>query len=96
MVLISCLTFCSHLNIFFINSEAPEEENFIRAVNEQFNIMPQDVKSFLPICPYGTAQRCLVTARLFGDESEVDFWTVALFYLKSEKTRLTCPLHKVI
>ncbi|XP_072042557.1 WD repeat-containing protein 11-like isoform X2 [Amphiura filiformis] len=74
--------------------EAPEEENFIRAVNEQFNIMPQDVKSFLPVCPYGTAQRCLVTARLFGDESEVDFWTVTLFYLKSEKMRLTCPAHK--
>lgn len=31
--------------------------------------------------------------RLFGDESEVNFWTVALHYLRSEKAE---PMSKVI
>lgn len=34
---------------------------------------------------FGTAQRCLLVARLFGDLVEVDFWTVALYYLQVAK-----------
>ncbi|XP_038045535.1 WD repeat-containing protein 11-like isoform X5 [Patiria miniata] len=73
--------------------ETPEDENFIRAVNDQFDIMPQKIKNYLPICPYGTAQRCLLAAQLFGDEAETTFWTVALQYLKAEKARVNCPVH---
>ncbi|XP_022080580.1 WD repeat-containing protein 11-like isoform X4 [Acanthaster planci] len=74
--------------------ETPEDENFIKAVNDQFDIMPQKMKDYLPVCPYGTAQRCLLAAQLFGDEAETTFWTVALQYLKAEKARLNCPIHK--
>jgi len=43
------------------------------------------MKEYLPNCHFGTAQRCLYTARLFGDESEVQFWSIALHYLRAEK-----------
>jgi WD repeat-containing protein 11 len=34
-------------------------------------------------CSFGTAERCLITARLFGDESELVFWTVAQHYIRA-------------
>jgi len=34
----------------------------------------------------GTAERCLLTARLFGDESELAFWTVALHYIRAARS----------
>ena len=37
----------------------------------------------------------LCFARLFGDEAEITFWEVALHYLRREKARLLCLLHKV-
>jgi len=36
-------------------------------------------------CMTGTAERCLLTARLFGDESELAFWTVALHYIRAAR-----------
>ena len=33
---------------------------------------------------------------LFGDEQEVSFWTVALFYLLRERNRLQDPRYKVV
>ena len=35
------------------------------------------------------------TCSLFGDEQEVAFWTVALFYMLREKSRLDDPRYKV-
>ncbi|XP_033632855.1 WD repeat-containing protein 11-like isoform X3 [Asterias rubens] len=74
--------------------ETPEDENFIKAVNDQFDIMPEKIKNYLPVCPYGTAQRCLIAAQLFGDEAETIFWTVGSQYLKAEKARMNCVVHK--
>ncbi|XP_074640587.1 WD repeat-containing protein 11-like isoform X2 [Tubulanus polymorphus] len=56
------------------------------SVNEEFNLLDSELKEFLPICPFGTAQRALLVARLFGDESEVHFWTIALHFLRTEKS----------
>lgn len=30
----------------------------------------------------GVAERSLLVARLFGEQFDVDFWTVALYYLR--------------
>lgn len=30
----------------------------------------------------GVAERCLLLARLFGEQFDVDFWTIALYYLR--------------
>lgn len=38
------------------------------------------VREYLEGC-HSTAQRALATARLFGDQGELDFWTVAAHYL---------------
>lgn len=43
----------------------------------------------------GTAERCLLTAGLYGDQREVAFWTVALYYLLREKNRRQDPLYSV-
>ncbi|XP_077868471.1 WD repeat-containing protein 11 [Saccoglossus kowalevskii] len=74
--------------------DMPDGDEIINMVNDQFKVMPADVKHFLPYCPNGISQRCLLTARLFGDEAEVNFWTVALYYLRSEQSRLACLIHK--
>ncbi|XP_015757943.1 PREDICTED: WD repeat-containing protein 11-like, partial [Acropora digitifera] len=44
--------------------------------------------------PLRTAQKCFLTAYLFGDEGETLFWQVALHYLRREKARLQCMKHK--
>lgn len=56
-------------------------------INKQFSLIPKKIQNYIPYCPYGTAQRCLMTGRLFGDEAETIFWTVALYYLKLERMR---------
>lgn len=42
--------------------------------------IPQEVREYLEKCD-STAHRALVTAQLFGDQGELDFWTVACHYL---------------
>ncbi|XP_013381759.1 WD repeat-containing protein 11 isoform X1 [Lingula anatina] len=62
-------------------------------VNMQFKILDNDLKAYLTSCSFGTAERCLLTARIFGDESDLHFWTVALHYLRAEKVQ---PLGKLL
>ncbi|XP_070541595.1 WD repeat-containing protein 11-like isoform X2 [Ptychodera flava] len=82
-------------NILFLKDlDLPDADKILSQVNDQIKIMPSDVKLYLPSCRSGVAHRCLLTARLFGDEAEVDFWTVAMYYLKIEQARLGCPAHK--
>ncbi|PIK33261.1 putative WD repeat-containing protein 11, partial [Apostichopus japonicus] len=63
------------------------KEDQVEKVNQQLSLIPKRIRNYIPSCPYGTAQRCLMTSRLFGDEAETDFWTVALHYLKLERMR---------
>ncbi|KAG7176660.1 WD repeat-containing protein 11-like [Homarus americanus] len=42
--------------------------------------VPAELREFLETCG-STAHRALVTAQLFGDQGEIDFWTVACHYL---------------
>ena len=65
-----------------------EDEGKIKnMVNFQLKNINTDLAAYLPQCRFGTAERCLLTARLFGDESEIRFWTIALHYLRAEKAQ---------
>uniref|UniRef100_A0A3P8ZVB1 WD repeat-containing protein 11 n=1 Tax=Esox lucius TaxID=8010 RepID=A0A3P8ZVB1_ESOLU len=45
--------------------------------------LPSDMKSVLQDPELNLLQRCLLVSRLFGDESDLQFWTVAAHYLQS-------------
>jgi len=55
------------------------------AFASQLELLDDDLRLYLESCPFGTAERCLITARLFGDESELMFWTVALHYIRAAR-----------
>jgi len=57
----------------------------------QMDLLGDDLRVYLESCPFGTAERCLVTARLFGDESELAFWTVALHYIRAARSGTAIP-----
>ncbi|GAB1607865.1 WD repeat-containing protein 11-like isoform X2 [Argonauta hians] len=62
-----------------------EEQEIQTAVNKQLKLINSDLMTYLPSSKFGIAQRCLLVAKLFGDEAELHFWTVALHYIRSEK-----------
>ncbi|XP_047128065.1 WD repeat-containing protein 11 isoform X1 [Hydra vulgaris] len=63
-------------------------------VQEQLQNLSSSVLSNLYNCPFGTAERCIYIAQLFGDESDWFFWTVALHYLRCERQRKNCQFHQ--
>ncbi|XP_053189028.1 WD repeat-containing protein 11 [Scomber japonicus] len=52
-------------------------------IQEQLNSLSNDMKSVLQDPELSLLQRCLLVSRLFGDESDLNFWTVASHYLQS-------------
>ncbi|CAG2205705.1 WDR11 [Mytilus edulis] len=62
-----------------------EDAKLVEDINRQFSLIDRDLADYLPVCKFGVAERCLLVARLFGDESDVLFWTVAMNYLCKEK-----------
>lgn len=64
-----------------------EDKELQKTVNSHMALMNSGLVSYLPKCQFGTAERCLITARIFGDESEVQFWTIALHYLRTNRAR---------
>jgi hypothetical protein len=56
--------------------------------------LPSIFREKLMTCPLGVPQRCLLTAILFGDEREVEFWRVALYHMTREKKRLQDPRYR--
>ncbi|KAK9541820.1 hypothetical protein VZT92_001838 [Zoarces viviparus] len=52
-------------------------------IQEQLNSLSNDMKSVLQDPELSLLQRCLLVSRLFGDESDLQFWTVASHYLQS-------------
>ena len=60
-------------------------------IQKQLDLISEEVLGLLYNCPYGTAERCIHTAQMFGDKSDYHFWKVALHYLKSERVRKACP-----
>lgn len=60
-------------------------EQELHVVKEHLELMDEEQLHYLQQCPLGTAERSLIAAQLFGEQSEVDFWTVALYYLQVSK-----------
>ncbi|KAM6346944.1 WD repeat-containing protein 11 isoform 6-T7 [Alca torda] len=66
-----------------INTDYPENENIKNLLQEQLNSLSNDIKKLLLDPDFTLLQRCLLVARLYGDESELHFWTIAAHYLHS-------------
>ncbi|KAM6956507.1 WD repeat-containing protein 11 [Aplochiton taeniatus] len=62
-------------------------------IQEQLNSMSNDRKSVLQDPELNLLQRCLLVSRLFGDESDLQFWTVASHYLQmfAQARQLSVP-----
>ncbi|KAJ4431502.1 hypothetical protein ANN_20100 [Periplaneta americana] len=60
-------------------------EQELHVVKEQLDMMDEEQLDYLHQCPLGTAERSLVAAQLFGDQTEVDFWNIALYYMQAFK-----------
>ncbi|KAG7525967.1 WD repeat-containing protein 11 [Solea senegalensis] len=60
-----------------------EKEEIKGLIQEQLNSLSNDMKSVLLDPELSLLQRCLLVSRLFGDESDLHFWTVASHYLQS-------------
>ncbi|CAL4100716.1 unnamed protein product, partial [Meganyctiphanes norvegica] len=64
-----------------------EEDGFteeqIKCINIWVSRIPPELKEFLVKCE-STAHHALCTARLFGDQGEIDFWTVVAHYLSQQ------------
>ncbi|XP_067012842.2 WD repeat-containing protein 11 [Anabrus simplex] len=63
-------------------------EQELQAVKEQLGMLDSEQLEYLEHCPLGTAERSLIAAQLFGDQAEIDFWTVALYFLQIAKLEL--------
>ncbi|XP_038613665.1 WD repeat-containing protein 11 isoform X2 [Tachyglossus aculeatus] len=66
-----------------VDAAYPENEDTTHMLQEQLNSLSNDIKRLLLDPEFTILQRCLLVARLFGDESELHFWTVAAHYLHS-------------
>lgn len=64
-------------------------EGLPQMITDMLDLMDTDYKELLLRSRCGVADRSLITANIYGDESEIKFWTVALYYLKvySKKKR---------
>ncbi|CAL8300204.1 unnamed protein product [Merluccius merluccius] len=60
-----------------------EKDEIKGLIQEQLNSLSNDMKSVLQDPELSLLQRCLLVSRLFGDESDLQFWTVASHYLQS-------------
>ncbi|XP_078312164.1 WD repeat-containing protein 11-like [Crassostrea virginica] len=63
----------------------PDRAKLKESIDDQINQIDRDTLDFLTSDNVGTGQRCLLTARLFGDEFDVNFWTKALYFIQSSK-----------
>ncbi|XP_046884968.1 WD repeat-containing protein 11 [Hypomesus transpacificus] len=70
-----------------------EKEEIKGLIQEQLNSMSNDMKSVLQDPELNLLQRCLLVSRLFGDESDLHFWTVAAHYIQafSQARQLSVP-----
>ncbi|XP_056326423.1 WD repeat-containing protein 11 [Danio aesculapii] len=60
-----------------------EKDEIKGLIQEQLNSLSNDIKSVLQDPNLSLLQRCLLVSRLFGDESDLQFWTVASHYIQA-------------
>ncbi|XP_065883318.1 WD repeat-containing protein 11-like isoform X2 [Dysidea avara] len=73
------------------NDDFDDSDNVQKNIKHLLAVLPLDMKDHLYNAPFGIPQRCLLTAMLFGDTVEIDFWTVALHCLSREQARMKDP-----
>lgn len=59
-----------------------EKDEIKGLIQEQLNSLSNDIKTVLQDPNLKLLQRCLLVSRLFGDESDLQFWTVAAHYIQ--------------
>lgn len=58
------------------------DKEYLRpCIDDQLQLIDRDTLNRLTHINSSTGQRCLLTARVFGDEFDVNFWTAALYFL---------------
>lgn len=79
----------------YLTSEDGFTEPELRVIGDQLRQMDQPALSLLSMqdATMGVAERSLLVAKLFGEQFDVDFWTIALYYLRvaqaDQKQRLS-------
>lgn len=63
-------------------------ENQVALIQEQMAMVEEERLECLRNPYWKTAERSLIVAQLFGDQVEIDFWTIAMYYLQVTKARL--------
>ncbi|XP_075791464.1 WD repeat-containing protein 11 isoform X1 [Pelodiscus sinensis] len=66
-----------------LHIDYPENENIKNLLQKQLDSLSNDIKKLMLDPEFTVLQRCLLVARLYGDESELHFWSVAAHYLHS-------------
>ncbi|KAM9133288.1 WD repeat-containing protein 11 isoform 1-T1 [Pangshura tecta] len=66
-----------------LHIDYPENDNIKNLLQKQLNSLSNDIKKLVLDPEFALLQRCLLVARLYGDESELHFWSVASHYLHS-------------
>ncbi|KAG5831382.1 hypothetical protein ANANG_G00303160 [Anguilla anguilla] len=71
-----------------------EKDEIKGLIQEQLNSLSNDIRGILQDPELNQLQRCLLVSRLFGDESDLQFWTVAAHYLQSfsQARQLSVPV----
>jgi hypothetical protein len=92
-LVLRCLLQHQSLNLDLYSSDCqnsldgPSPNNTVPSnVTDQLDLLDHTLRKYMESCPSGTAERCLIAARLFGDESELIFWTVAEHYIRAAIT----------
>ncbi|XP_062567423.1 WD repeat-containing protein 11-like isoform X2 [Saccostrea cucullata] len=62
-----------------------------KAIDDQLRRIDGETLQLLTDGKCSTAQRCLTTARLLGDEFDINFWTAALYFLNRAKDQRDNP-----
>lgn len=62
-------------------------DNQVSLINEQLYMVDEEQLECLRKPQFKTAERCLIVAQLFGDQTEIDLWTVVLYYLQVSKSK---------
>jgi hypothetical protein len=76
-------------------SEVDDMDSIEKGVKKLLTILSEDFRQAMTESSLGTPHRALITARLYGDQRELDFWSVAQYYLLREKCRLADPRYQV-
>ncbi|KAL5471412.1 hypothetical protein EMCRGX_G029528 [Ephydatia muelleri] len=80
-----------NVNYTLSTLELEDETTTDKEVKYQLSLVPRDVQEALSKAPRGIPQRCFITANLFGDQREANFWSLAMYFILREMCRRQDP-----